>query len=67
MMNELGRMVRAVCLEKRTYTPDQIKSYRFDNGKYYLSGFSVDYEMKDHIDRFFQRGRPKHYNQHTNT
>lgn len=36
-------------LEKRTYTPDQIKSYRFDNGKYYLSGFSLDYEMEDQV------------------
>ena len=36
-------------LEKSTYTPDQIKSYRFDNGKYYLSGFFVDYEMKDQV------------------
>lgn len=34
-------------LEKVTYTPDQIKSYQFVNGKYYISSVSMNYKFKE--------------------
>jgi len=36
-------------LEKVTYTPSQIKSYQFVDGKYYLSSISLNYKLKDHV------------------
>jgi len=36
-------------LEKVTYTPDQIKSYQFINGKYYLSSISMNFKLKDQV------------------
>lgn len=36
-------------LEKVTYTPDQIKSYRFIDGKYYVSSFFMNYNFKDRV------------------
>jgi hypothetical protein len=33
--------------EKVVYTPDQIKSYKFIDGKYYISSISMNYKFKD--------------------
>lgn len=35
--------------EKVTYTPDQIKSYRFDDGNYYITSNSLDFEFKNQV------------------
>ena len=35
--------------EKVVYTPDQIESYLFIDGKYYISSNSLNYKFKDHV------------------